>query len=142
VSPASIPSRIARPRRCQVEVTTKSHQPGDYVPTHVVQVDKDQEVLQTVQAEVDKLGLSNAVITLIGAVNEATVSVMAKDDESVDHLRRYAQPMELSGTGEVVEGRVHLHVTLAGEDITAAGHLHRAVVGGFFVRAYLTAVDG
>jgi predicted DNA-binding protein with PD1-like motif len=112
------------------------------LPTHVVQVDKDQEVLQVVQGTVDRLNLSNAAITLIGAVNEAELSVMAKDDESVDYLRRYSQPMELSGTGEVTEGKVHLHVTLAGEDITAAGHLHRAVVGGFFVRAYLTAVGG
>lgn len=108
------------------------------MPTHVIQVNKDQEVLQTVQEEVDKLSLGSAVITLIGAVNEAEVSVMAKDNESVDYLRRYSQPMELSGTGEVIEGKAHLHVTLAGEDITAAGHLHRAVVGGFFVRAYLT----
>ncbi|XVU26834.1 PCC domain-containing protein [Actinoplanes sp. CA-054009] len=108
--------------------------------THVVQVDKDQEVLRVVQEEVERLEIGNAVITMIGAVNEAEVSVMAKGDESVDYLRRYSQPMELSGTGEVVEGKVHLHVTLAGEDITAAGHLHRAVVGGFFVRAYVTSV--
>lgn len=112
------------------------------MPTHVVRVDKDQEVLQVVQDTVDRLGLSSAVITLIGAVNQAEISVMAKNDESVDYLRRYSQPMELSGTGEVTEGKVHLHVTLAGEDINAAGHLHRAVVGGFFVRAYLTAVGG
>ena len=111
------------------------------MPTHVVQVDKDEEVLGVIQDTVDRLGLGNAAITLIGAVNEAEVSVMAKTDESVDYLRRYSQPMELSGTGEVTDGRVHLHVTLAGEDITAAGHLHRAVVGGFFVRAYLTSVE-
>lgn len=108
--------------------------------THVVQVNRDQEVLQVIQEEVDQLHLGDAVVTLIGAVNDAEISVMAKNDESVDHLRRYSQPMELSGTGEVVDGKVHLHVTLAGEDITVAGHLHRAVVGGFFVRAYLTAV--
>ncbi|MCY1144692.1 DUF296 domain-containing protein [Actinoplanes sp. Pm04-4] len=108
--------------------------------THVVQVEQDREVLQVVQGEVDRLGLSSAAITLIGAVKEAEVSVMAKDDENVDHVRRYEQPMELSGTGEVVAGRVHLHVVLGGEDVTVAGHLHRAVVGGFFVRAYLTAL--
>jgi predicted DNA-binding protein with PD1-like motif len=49
--------------------------------------------------------------------------------------------MELSGTGEVVDGKVHVHVTLGGEDLTVAGHLHRAVVGGFFVRAYVTTVS-
>ncbi|MBM2618683.1 DNA-binding protein [Actinoplanes sp. LDG1-06] len=109
--------------------------------TRVVHVSGGEEVLQVVQQEVDRLDLGGAVITLIGAVNEADISVMARNDESVDHVRRYSQPMELSGTGEVVDGRVHLHVTLAAEDFVAAGHLHRAVVGGFFVRAYLTAVD-
>ena len=108
--------------------------------THVVQVNKDQEVLQVLQEKVDQLDLGGAVITLIGAVKEADVSVMAKEDESIDYVRRYSQPMELSGTGEVTDGKVHLHVTLAGEDITAAGHLHRAIVGNFFVRAYLTTV--
>jgi len=112
------------------------------LPTHVVQVDKDQEVLQVLQEEVSQLDVRGAVVTLIGAVKEAEVSVMAKNNESIDYVRRYSQPMELSGTGEVTEGKVHLHVTLAGEDITAAGHLHRAVVGGFFVRAYLTTVNG
>jgi len=112
------------------------------LPTHVVQVDKDQEVLQVLQEEVSQLDVRGAVVTLIGAVKEAEVSVMAKNNESIDYVRRYSQPMELSGTGEVTEGKVHLHVTLAGEDITAAGHLHRAVVGDFFVRAYLTTVNG
>ncbi|MGC4856958.1 PCC domain-containing protein [Micromonospora sp. DT4] len=109
--------------------------------TRVMQVDKDQEVLQVLQQKVDQLNLDHAVITLVGAVNQAEVSVMSKDNESIDYLRRYSQPMELSGTGEVADGKVHLHVTLAGEGITAAGHLHRAVVGGFFVRAYLTPVS-
>lgn len=108
--------------------------------TRVVQVNKGEEVLQAVQERANQLGLTSAVITLIGAVNEAEISVMAKDEESVDYVRRYTQPMELSGTGEIIEGKAHLHVTLAGEDITAAGHLHRAVVGGFFVRAYLATV--
>jgi hypothetical protein len=33
-------------------------------------------------------GPHSAVITLVGAVNEAEISVMAKDDESIDHIRR------------------------------------------------------
>ena len=108
--------------------------------TQVLQVNKDEEVLQVLQAEIDRLKLSEAAITLIGAVKDAEISVMAKYDETVDYLRRYAQPMELSGTGEIIDGQIHVHVTLAGEDITVSSHLHRATVGGFFVRAYVTAV--
>jgi len=66
------------------------------------------------------------------------VSVMAQDDALNDLLRTYDQPFELTGTGEVVDGDVHVHVVLGGEDLVAAGHLHRAMVRTFFVRAYIT----
>ena len=108
--------------------------------TFLIQVDRKHEVVDTIRRAVHQRNISDAVITLIGAVSEAEISVMAKDNEKIDYIRRYHQPLELSGTGEVVDGDVHLHVTLAGEDITVAGHLHRATVGGFFVRAYITPV--
>jgi predicted DNA-binding protein with PD1-like motif len=105
---------------------------------HLVTVQKDQEVLETVQAAVTGLGIIAGAITLIGAVQESTVSVMKRDDARTDYLRSYDQPFELTGTGEVVEGKVHVHVTLAGEDLIAAGHLHSAIVRTFFVHAYVT----
>ncbi len=109
--------------------------------TFVVQVDKGQEVLETVQAAISERGVTAASISLIGAVQEATVSVMPKNDGTSDHLRDYHQPFELTGTGEVVDGKVHVHVVLAGEDIVAAGHLHRATVLDWFVRAYVTPLN-
>ncbi len=107
----------------------------------LVTVEKDQEVLETLSAAVADLGIRDGSVSLIGAVQECTVSVMHKDDALSDRLRTYDQPFELTGTGEVVDGRVHVHVVLAGEDVTAAGHLHRAVVRDFFVRAYITSLD-
>jgi predicted DNA-binding protein with PD1-like motif len=104
----------------------------------LVTVGKDQEVLETVQAAVADLGIVAGAITLIGAVQESTISVMKKDDALADYLRSYDQPFELTGTGEVVDGKVHLHVTLAGEDVIAAGHLHSSMVRTFFVHAYVT----
>jgi predicted DNA-binding protein with PD1-like motif len=107
----------------------------------LVTVERDQEVLETLSAAVADLGIRDGSVSLIGAVQECTVSVMHKDDALSDRLRTYDQPFELTGTGEVVDGRVHVHVVLAGEDVTAAGHLHRAVVRDFFVRAYITSLD-
>jgi uncharacterized protein len=104
---------------------------------HLVKVGKDQEVLATIGAAVADLGITDGSITLIGAVHEATVSVMRKSDALDDLLREYAQPFELTGTGEVASGAVHVHVTLAGEDLTVAGHLHSATVRDFFVHAYV-----
>ena len=108
---------------------------------HLVTVGKDQEVLETVQSAVERLGVAAGAITLIGAVQESTLSVMKKDDALTDYLRSYDQPFELTGTGEVVDGTVHIHATLAGEDLIVAGHLHSAMVRTFFVHAYVTPLD-
>ena len=107
----------------------------------LVTIEKGQEVLETLTAAVAELGVRNGSISLIGAVQESVVSVMHKDDAMTDRLRTYDQPFELTGTGEVVDGAVHVHVVLAGEDTTAAGHMHRAMVRDFFVRAYVTQLD-
>ena len=107
----------------------------------LVTVEKDQEVLETLSAAVADLGIRDGSISLIGAVHECTVSVMHKDNALEDRLRSYDQPFELTGTGEVVDGKVHVHVVLAGEDVTAAGHLHRAMVRDFFVRAYIASLE-
>jgi predicted DNA-binding protein with PD1-like motif len=107
----------------------------------LVTVEKGQEVLETIGDAVAAHGVRNGSMTLIGAVHECTVSVMHKDDPLNDRLRSYDQPFELTGTGEVVDGNVHVHVVLAGEDVNAAGHLHRAMVRDFFVRAYITPLD-
>ena len=107
----------------------------------LVTVEKNQEVLETLGNALAGRGVQNGSISLIGAVQECAVSVMHKDDALEDRIRSYDQPFELTGTGEVVDGNVHVHVVLAGEDVTAAGHLHRAVVRDFFVRAYVTPLD-
>jgi predicted DNA-binding protein with PD1-like motif len=105
---------------------------------HLIKVGKGEEVLATIGAAVIELGVSAASITLIGAVQTATVSVMKKDDALTDYLRTYDQPLELSGTGEIIDGKVHLHATLYGEDLVTGGHLHNATVQDFFVHAYVS----
>jgi len=110
--------------------------------THALTVGKDEEVLETLQAAVTAAGIRHASVTLVGAVHECRISVMRKSDALDDLVRDYAQPFELSGTGEVTDGNVHLHVTLYGEDVTVGGHLHSATVRDFFVHAYVTEVSG
>ena len=108
---------------------------------HLITVEKDQEVLATLDAAAAALGITAGAITLIGAVHEARISVMRKSAAQDDLIRDYAQPFELTGTGEITDGRAHVHVTLAGEDLTVAGHLHSATVRDFFVRAYVSPLE-
>ena len=109
--------------------------------THAFTVGKDEEVLTTLQAAVTAAGVEHGSVTLIGAVQECRVSVMRKSDALDDLIREYAQPFELTGTGEVTDGKIHLHVTLYGEDVVVGGHLHRATVRDFFVNAYVSEVS-
>lgn len=104
----------------------------------VVQVGRGQEVLETVQAAAKERAVASGAITLIGAIQEATVSVMPKDDPLDDVYTEYNQPFEITGTGEVTEGKVHLHVSMGAPDVIVVGHLHRAVVADWFVRVYVT----
>lgn len=106
----------------------------------VVSVGIGAEVLETIGREAAARGVTNAAITLIGAVRGCCVSVMPKDDPRGDILTEYERPFEVTGTGEIVDGVVHLHVVLGGEGVVVAGHLHWAWVRDWFVRAYVTPI--
>lgn len=97
-----------------------------------------EEVVETLTRRAAEEGISDgAIVSLIGAVDAATISNMSANDAGSDILTEYRQPLELSGTGEIRNGRVHIHVALGREgDVALAGHLHRAEVETFFVHAY------
>jgi len=55
-----------------------------------------------------------------------------------DILREYNEPFELTGSGEIENGKPHIHCVLGSEEGTAlAGHLHSARVSTWFVNAYV-----
>jgi predicted DNA-binding protein with PD1-like motif len=62
----------------------------------------------------------------------------AAKDATDDVLTDYKQPMEMSGTGEVKDGRPHIHAVLGAEGNQAiSGHLHWAQVQTHFVNVYV-----
>jgi uncharacterized protein len=97
-----------------------------------------EEVAHTLTRQAAEAGITDAaIVSLIGAVDACAISNMPVHDPGSDIVTEYTQPFELSGTGEIKGGTVHLHVVLSGEgDAAVAGHLHRAEVRTFFVRAY------
>lgn len=106
-----------------------------------IRVEPGQEVIKTLTQRLQELDVSNgAVVSLIGAVDSCCISNMPEGDAGSDILTEYLQPFELSGAGEIVGGRVHLHTTLSGEgEVTRHGHLHWARVESWYVAAYVIA---
>jgi predicted DNA-binding protein with PD1-like motif len=97
------------------------------------------EVMESVSRQLKEHGVTNgAIVSLIGAVDACGISNMLRSDASRDIITEYTQPLELTGTGEVKDSVLHLHVVLGREgDAAIAGHLHWAHVRTFFVNAYV-----
>lgn len=109
----------------------------------VITVQPGEEVMDSLSRQLAELGIRNgAVVSLIGGVDRFCVSNMPKGDATDDILAEYEQPAELSGTGEIVDGVLHLHPVLGVEgDAALAGHLHWAHVETHFVRAYVLPLE-
>ena len=105
----------------------------------VVSVQPGQEVIQTITESLREQGVTNgAIVSLIGAVEGCAISTMATDDYAKDIITEYTAPAEITGTGEIKDGVVHIHITLGLQgDESKTGHLRRADVVHFFVNAYV-----
>lgn len=104
----------------------------------------DGELLAGLTARARDHGIRHAaIVSVIGGVDSFTVSTMPAADPTRDVVTEYPVPAELHGCGEITDGVVHLHVTMAvAGDRAVAGHLHRARVGTWFARAYVLPVSG
>jgi predicted DNA-binding protein with PD1-like motif len=109
----------------------------------VITAQPGEEVMDSLGRQLADRGVRNAAVaSLIGAVDSYCISNMPKGDATDDILTEYEQPAELSGTGEVIDGKLHLHAVLGTEgDLALAGHLHWAKVETHFVRAYIVPID-
>jgi uncharacterized protein len=107
-------------------------------PVVVIEV-RNAELIQTVAKEAKRLDIANgAIVSLIGAVDSFTISTMPRHDATKDIISDYSVPAEMTGTGEITNGAVHIHAIMAIEgDQAVTGHLHRAEIGTFFARVYV-----
>ena len=104
----------------------------------VVEIREGELLDQLRQAARDKGITDAAIVTLIGAADSFTLSTMPAADATKDVLTDYDMPAEMTATGEIVDGKPHIHAVMAVEgDRAISGHLHRAQIGTHFARAYL-----
>lgn len=105
---------------------------------------RDGELIESLTRQAAEHGITNgAIVSLIGAVDAFTVSTMPTGDATKDVLTDYDSPAEMSGTGEIVNGVVHVHAVMAVEgDRAVSGHLHRATISTWFARVYVMPIVG
>ncbi|MET7607621.1 DUF296 domain-containing protein [Streptomyces avermitilis] len=96
------------------------------------------ELVDELNRQAAEAGITDvAIVSLIGAADSFTVSAMPEGDALKDTITKYDLPGEMTGTGEIRNGCVHLPVVMGVEgDCAIAGHLHEAVIGTRFARAY------
>jgi predicted DNA-binding protein with PD1-like motif len=101
------------------------------------------EMIESIETQAKTAGVTHAaIVSLIGGVDEFTVSTMPADDATKDLVSTYRIPGEMHGAGEIRDGKVHVHATFAVQgDRAVAGHVHSATVGTWFARAYVLEVD-
>jgi predicted DNA-binding protein with PD1-like motif len=97
------------------------------------------ELLEEIRQAVKERGITAAaVVSLIGAVDDFTISSMPLNDATRDQPLNYAMPAEMTGSGEIIGGEPHIHVVMAVQGNKAlAGHLVRAEMRTHSARAYL-----
>jgi predicted DNA-binding protein with PD1-like motif len=106
-------------------------------------VEPGQEVINAFKDYLKSVNIKNGVIvSLIGAVDNCCISNMPKANAKDDILTEYHEPLEMSGSGEIVDGKPHIHCVLGREgDSTLSGHLHWAKVETWFVHIYYASLD-
>lgn len=104
-----------------------------------ITVKQGEEVIESIGRQLDALGVRTAaIVSLVGAVDSCAISNMPAEDAMKDIITEFRQPFELSGTGEVKDGKPHIHCVLSGEgNVALAGHLHWARIENWFVNAYV-----
>jgi predicted DNA-binding protein with PD1-like motif len=104
---------------------------------------RDAELMDELARRVKADGIENAaIVSLIGAVDEFTVTTMAANDALDDQPLTMSAPAEMSGTGEVTAGHVHVHASMAVEGgHVVGGHLISARVRTHFARVYLAVAN-
>jgi uncharacterized protein len=105
---------------------------------HVLEV-RNAELMESITTQAAERGITYAaIVALIGAIDSFTVSTNPAGDPTAHTYSSYPLPAEMTGTGEIVAGKPHIHAVMAVQgDRTIGGHLHSAQIHTSFARAYV-----
>jgi hypothetical protein len=105
---------------------------------HVLEV-RNAELMESITRQAAERGITDAaIVALIALVDSFTVSTPPSGDPTAHTYSSYPLPAEMTATGEIVDGKPHVHAVMAVQgDRTIGGHLHKAQIGTSFARAYV-----
>ena len=100
---------------------------------------RNAELIESLTKQAAEQGIAYAaIVSLFGAIDSFTVSTNPAGDATAHTRSSYPLPAEMTATGEIVDGKPHIHAVMAVQgDRTIGGHLHRAELGTSFARAYV-----
>jgi predicted DNA-binding protein with PD1-like motif len=105
---------------------------------HVLEV-RNAELMESITKQAAEHGITDAaIVALIGAADSFTVSTNPAGDAAGHTITSYPIPAEITATGEIIDGKPHIHAVMAIQgDRAVAGHLHKAQIGTWFAHAYV-----
>src|ERR1700731_4525369 len=107
-------------------------------PMHVIEV-RNAELLESITQQAAEHGIIYAPIgALLGAVASFTGPPTPAGAPTANPYPSYPLPAEMTATGEIVDGKPHIHAVMAVQgDRTIGGHLQTGPLGTSFARAYV-----
>ncbi|MFJ2397324.1 PCC domain-containing protein [Streptomyces sp. NPDC087843] len=105
---------------------------------HVIEV-RNAELIESITEQAAEQGITDAaIVALIGAIDNFTLSTNPVGDPTAHTYSSYPLPAEMTATGEIVDGKPHIHAVMAVQgDRAISGHLHKAQLDTSFARAYV-----
>jgi predicted DNA-binding protein with PD1-like motif len=80
---------------------------------HVIEV-RNAELMESITKQAAERGITYAaIVALIGAIDSFTVSTNPAGDATAHTYSSYALPAEMTATGEIVDGKPHIHAVMA-----------------------------
>jgi uncharacterized protein len=100
---------------------------------------RNAELIESLTQQAAEHGIADAaIVTLIGAADSFTVSTPPAGDPTAHTITSYPLPAEMTATGEIIDGKPHIHAVMAIQgDRAVAGHLIQAHFGTSFAHAYV-----
>ncbi|QHQ59665.1 DUF296 domain-containing protein [Anaerocolumna sedimenticola] len=98
----------------------------NYGRTVIMHLGKGECILESVQKEINRLGIKNGVLlSAIGSLRKASLHVITNTEElSVNEYITIEKPIELgSAQGIIINGEPHFHLTISEPDKMYAGHM-------------------